>query len=78
MAESGDGVMAGGVFDYSGDGGLSLYAIDTNNHQTTYGVLGAAVEGLSHWMITSGEYGAAHFIIFDGGNEVGQGTLGLG
>ena len=78
MAQVGDEVIPEGVFDYSGDGGLNVYTINTNNHQQTYGVLGAAIEGLSHWMITKGEYGAAHFIIFDGENEVGQGTLGLG
>lgn len=78
MAEHGDGLLPAGVFDYSGDGGLNVYTVNTNNHQQTYGVLGAAIEGLSHWMIMTGEYGAAHFVIFDGANEVGQGTLGLG
>ncbi|MCJ1299889.1 hypothetical protein MMC08_002683 [Hypocenomyce scalaris] len=78
IAQNGDDVIPSGEFDYSGDGSLSLYTVDTNNHQQTYGVLGAAIEGLSHWMMSSGNYGAAHFIIFDGANEVAQGTVGLG
>lgn len=41
----------------------------------TWGVLGGALFALANWMSSTGNVGAAHFIIYDGDNEVGQGTL---
>ncbi|KAA6415695.1 MAG: hypothetical protein FRX48_00413 [Lasallia pustulata] len=78
MAEAGDGLLPGGRFEYAGQGGVGFYAVNTNNHQATWGVLGEAIEGLTHWMVSSGSYGAARFIVFDGENEVAQGEMGLG
>ena len=59
----------------NGENGQSLVTWDMNNHQHTYGVLGAAVSALMDFMRERG-VGEAVFSIFDGGNEVGAGLLG--
>ncbi|KAA6408955.1 MAG: hypothetical protein FRX48_07299 [Lasallia pustulata] len=46
IATVGDGALANGVFNYMGDHGLELNVRNANNHQTTYGVLGAACAAL--------------------------------
>ncbi|KAA6412510.1 MAG: hypothetical protein FRX48_03501 [Lasallia pustulata] len=73
---AGDGVIAAGRWDLEVNG-IGLSTVNTNNHQQTYGVLGAAVEGLSRFFYENQERGAGvYFYIFDGGVEVGQGSLG--
>ena len=55
--------------------GVELETWDSNNHQQTWGVLGAALEALDDYMRVRGGYGAAQFTILDGQNEVGVGRL---
>ena len=72
----GDGVIAGGAFDReSHTTGMVLRAWNENNHQTTWGVLGAAVTALLDGMARDGwAYGA--FQVHDGDNWVGSGVIG--
>ena len=71
-----DGVISNdGNFNWAEAQGMVLHTWNTNNHQTTYGVLAAAIQAL--WGYMDGqEFGTARFTIFDGGNEVGAGMLG--
>lgn len=71
----GDGLLAGGHFVWI-DGPLSLEVFNANNHQTTWGVLGQALVALNDYMSVNHYVGAAQFSIFDGGTEVGIGTVG--
>ena len=71
----GDGVIEAGRGDYRGPFSMMLQTWNTNNHQQTYGVLGAAIAALRDYMAENG-YGAASFVIFDGANEVGKGVVG--
>ena len=51
--------------------------MNANNHQTTWGVLGAAVNALLGWVDGgAGGGAAAYFEIWDGVNEVGVGQMG--
>ncbi|MCJ1302102.1 hypothetical protein MMC08_004903 [Hypocenomyce scalaris] len=70
----GDGVLAGGMFTWI-DQGLSLQVVNANNHQTTWAVLGEALVALQDFMNVNNDFGAVKFTIFDGGNEVGTGSL---
>lgn len=56
-----------------------LRIINTNNHQLTWGVLGAAIDALRDYMsqAVTGP-GESWFSIFDGQNEVGMGTIAEG
>ena len=73
----GDHEIAGGAFHWVGENGFDLRVRNANNHQTTYGVLGAAMSALADYM---GEYGhaAGTFSIHDGTNIVGAGEIGSG
>lgn len=75
----GDGVIRQGYFKHMSEG-LELYTQSTNNHQQTWGVLGAAVAALQTYMEGAewnrGEVGSVQFSIYDGANEVAMGTLG--
>ncbi|MCJ1305552.1 hypothetical protein MMC08_008366, partial [Hypocenomyce scalaris] len=76
IATVGDGLLSDGVFDYLSDAtGVSFQAWNANNHQTTWGVLGAALAALVDCMGING-YGAASFTIYDGDNLVGLGRVG--
>ena len=75
ISNMGDGPISGGNFGWVGEGGLVLNAWSANNHQTTYGVLGAAIGAISNYFDQNG-YGRATFTIFDGENEVGEGFVG--
>lgn len=72
----GDGVVAGGLFQWAGAETLMLRVRNTNNHQLTWGVLGAAIDALAEYMnqAVTGP-GESWFSIFDGENEVGTGTI---
>ena len=48
--------------------------MNTGNHQLTWGVMGAAVEALTNFMVLYG-FGPAVFLIYDGGNLVGRAML---
>ena len=77
----GDGVIqtlsTDQVYQLQGEDNLALSVYNTNNHQTTWGVLGSAILALADYMSGQGNYGAAAFTIFDGQNEVGTGSLGM-
>ncbi|KAA6416305.1 MAG: hypothetical protein FRX48_01025 [Lasallia pustulata] len=63
------------VFQWFGEMGLVLKVSNSNNHQTTWGVLRAALLALEDYMQSQDSWGTAEFTIFDGKNEVGKGTL---
>lgn len=60
---AGDGVMPGGMAIWQGYGGAYMKAWNSNNHQTTWGVLGAALGALREFQNEHG-WGAAGFTIF--------------
>lgn len=70
----GDTVISNGLFNWEYQG-YSLRVWHANNHQTTWGVLGAAIEAIADFMTQYG-FARATFNIYDGGNEVGEGVLG--
>ncbi|KAI4130810.1 MAG: hypothetical protein LQ347_003242 [Umbilicaria vellea] len=75
VAQNGDGIIPMGAYDYQARG-FSWYSVNANNHQLTWGVVGAAVDALITFMLNYSSYGMAQFSIFDGENHVGTGTLG--
>ena len=77
MEQSQDGPISGGSFTrFSTASGLALQAWNANNHQVTYGVLGAALSALADYMNLGG-WGSCTFSIWDGGNQVGLGQVGI-
>lgn len=70
----GDDNISGGSWAYN-QVGLALRARNANNHQTTWAVLGAAIDALMDYMGTSGFEGACTFAIHDGDYQVGTGAL---
>lgn len=73
----GDGLLHGGRFTYLGRNAVALYVANANNHQTTYGVLLAALTGVQTWMQSYGWMSCA-FDIYDGSNMVGEGRITSG
>ena len=71
----GDQPIVGASLLWVGTGQFELRVRNVNNHQTTYGVLGAAMLALEDYMDRFG-YCAGTFSIFDGTNHVGDGTIG--
>lgn len=71
---SGD-VVIPGAFNWLGDDYLKLTVWNSNNHQTTWGVLRSALMALEDYM-SQHVYGLASFTIIDGAHEVGEGTIG--
>lgn len=57
-----------------GLGGVGVNAWNADNHQLTWGVLGAALTALLDYMRIFGN-GAITFNIFDGTHMVGHGTV---
>lgn len=76
LSEIGDGVISKGGIAWPGIGDIGFLAWNSNNHQTTWGVLRAAVAALNDYMSRNG-YGAATFTIADGLNIVGKGYVGI-
>lgn len=78
MSVFGDGVIeaqAGGhVFRWL-QGGIGVTVINDNNHQTTWGVLRAAIAAVKDCMVGNMAEGAATFRVVDGGNVVGMWTI---
>ena len=79
--EHGDGLVPGGMFDFPQPQvpftrAFGVDSFNVNNHQQTWGVLGAAIDAIDEWMNWSGGYGEVTFRIFDGENEVGAGRVG--
>ena len=77
LSEIGDGVISKGGITWPGSDGVGFLTWNTNNHQTTWGVLSSAVSALNDYMSRYG-YGAASFTIADGINIVGRGYVGIG
>ena len=81
----GDGLVNnGGMFAVIASG-LMMRTWNAGNHQTTWGVLGAAVgalvEGVEMGLVDGGGgggvgLGLGDFKIFDGAHEVGGGSIG--
>lgn len=71
----GDGLIPGGVFKWAGEHGTGLTMTNANNHQLTWGVMGAALTALYDEMerLVIGSVGL--FTIVDGDTEVGTGTI---
>ena len=73
----GDGpISPGGWYNAEGMNNLWLHTWNANNHQTTWGVLKAACSALLDYMTANNDYGSATFEIYDGANQVGEGTIG--
>lgn len=72
----GDSVVSNGVFSWTA-GNLAIHVWNANNHQITWGVLGAAVHALEDFMFHTQHWGGASFDIYDGQNMVARGLLGL-
>lgn len=54
--------------------GFNWFAMNDSNHQITWGVMGAAVEALTNFMVFYG-FSPTYFTIMDGLNIVGRGLL---
>lgn len=76
IQDEGDSVIASGMFEMVGENGLLLRVWNSNNHQTTYGVLSAACTALVQYMTTIAVFGKVTFHIYDGMREVGKGQIG--
>lgn len=76
IAVFGDGAVTTGVFSWA-PRNLAIHVWNANNHQITWGVLGAAVHALQDFMFHTQHWGGARFDIYDGQNMVAQGLLGL-
>lgn len=74
IQKHGDEILPGGYFNWMGINGIAVEAMNANNHQLTWGVLGAALKALKQYMESNG-YRQAHFDIYDGENMVGKGLL---
>lgn len=75
ISQVGDGLIAGGVFIWQGYGGHRLRMENSNNHQQTLGVIAAALSMLMDFMILHTDDGVGTFVVHDGPNEVGRGTI---
>ena len=71
----GDGPLRSGQF-FSTAEQTAVHVWNVNNHQTTWGVLSAALNGLLEYM-SSTAFGQATFTVHDGGILVGEGFVGL-
>lgn len=72
----GDSIIADAGFFWAGENGVDLHTFNTNNHQQTWGVLGAALFALRDFMFKIGtEAGACYFTIIDGNNQVARGSI---
>lgn len=82
-----DSNIPGGSFEWHGFQNLAFQILNANNHQVTWGVLGAAVTGLRDYFLSSpsapGRLSegnpvgyAVYFSVKDGENVVGMGSLG--
>lgn len=79
LAAHGDSLISSGVF-IEEIGQSELYLVNSNNHQQSWAVVGAALLALRNFLlsvdtIAGGFTGGVIFTVFDGTNEVGQGTI---
>lgn len=75
---TGDGDVPGGLITYQSSG-LVIISQNANNHQQTWGVLGAGIAALSDYMLAQKEKGyspsSVEFLIYDGPNQVANATF---
>lgn len=81
IQDHGDGLVPAGVFSFFGSSvhghmGCALHVWNSNNHQFSWGVLGAALRALWEYMNANARYGGADFEVYDGVNEVALGVIG--
>lgn len=80
IKDKGDGPILKGLFELTRYG-LTLAAKNANNHQLTGGVLEAAItavwQSMRQHQSQHGTQGTITFLIFDGGNQVGTGSIQL-
>lgn len=81
LTHHGDGLIPLGVF-IQGDrsGHAELYVANSNNHQQTWAVTGTALLALQNFLthlntFAGGFVGGVTFTVFDGTNEVSQGSI---
>lgn len=78
IGQHGDGLVPGGVyiFDWrTGKYDCQLYCANSNNHQQTWSIVNSAIGAVWGYMLENNNIGTAMFTIYDGGNEVGRGTV---
>lgn len=76
IQENGDSVLPGGGYAVQRSN-LVFELTNANNHQCTWGVLFRAVWALTNFMRVKDMWGEVEFDVFDGGNEVASGTIGI-
>ena len=74
VAQMGDILVPGGCLQWIANG-VQWVSINSNNHQQTYNVALAAVKAVQAFMASSGQFGFASFLIYDGTNQVGGGQV---
>ena len=81
LAQYGDSLIPLGVF-IQGDrfGNYELYLVNSNNHQQSWGVVSAALTALRSFLVSLNTInrdwkGGVQITVFDGANEVAQGTI---
>lgn len=79
IASRGDGMLQNGRFTWYGraQSRIVFQVQNANNHQVMYGVLLTALTGMETYMWRLG-YGCVDFKLYDGWNQVGQGSLAYG
>ena len=70
----GDGVIPADGMNYTPVDGFRVMFANTNNHQITWGVYGAALAALRDFMMAHG-FGPAVFRVVDGANAVATGVV---
>ena len=71
ISQYGDGLVPNGEIDVERND-LNLWTQNWNNHQQTWGVLGAALNALNHYTFTE-QIGSCTFEVYDGGVQVAVG-----
>lgn len=75
---TGDKTVQGGKITYQ-SAGLTMTSQNANNHQQTWGVLGAGISALAEYMLAQKEHGyspsSVAFLIYDGPNQVANATF---
>lgn len=74
FSKAGDGPIPHGLFEES-VGGMLFRAMNADNHQLTWGVLKAAIDGLHDYFVSTGKWGVGSFDIYDGQHKVGTASL---
>lgn len=69
-----DGLLPGGLFRTESNN-MILSIRNANNHQMTWHLLSSAILAVVDYMYSKNKFGTVVFDIFDGGNQVGQGSI---